>query len=75
MSASETEDMDHTDKSDKAELDLANRGNDNTDNNDGYVSESFKTNGGNTESPGGDKSSDRVGGLYPLVVVNVIEEG
>ena len=74
MSASATEDMEHTDKSNKAELDLANRGNDNTDDNDGDVSESFKTNGGNTKGPGSDKSSDRVGCLYPLVVVDAIEE-
>lgn len=74
MLASKTEDMQHTDKSDEAELDLANGGNDNTDDNDGDVSESLKTNGCNTEGPGSNKSSDRVGCLYPLEVVDGIEE-
>lgn len=57
----------HTNKSNEAELDFANRGNDNTDNNDGDVSESFEADGGNTKGPGSDKSSNGVGCLYLVI--------
>lgn len=54
---------DHTNESSKAELDLANRSDDNSHYNDRDVSESIETNRSKAECPSSKKCSDGIGGL------------
>lgn len=49
-----------TNKPNKTELDLANRSNDHTDDDNRDVSKSFKADGRNAESPSSEQRSDRV---------------
>lgn len=53
----------HTEEADHLELDLAERGNHNTDNNESHIAESLQVGRSDSESPGGQKGRNSVGGL------------
>ena len=53
----------HTEEADHLELDLAERGNNNTDNDESHIAESLQVGRSDSESPGGQKGRNSVGGL------------
>lgn len=66
MKAASSSRVIRTDETEQVELDLSERGNDNTKYNDADISKHLHVGRGNTESPGGEQSHDSIGGLEHL---------
>lgn len=65
----------HTEEADHLELDLAERGNHNTDNNESHIAESLQVGRSDSESPGGQKGRNSVGGLKENMVLVLSRTG
>ena len=61
----------HTEEADHLELDLAEGGNHNTDNNESHIAESLQVGRSDSESPGGQKGRNSVGGLKKQLGISI----